>query len=136
MFFSFFSTSIIGHIYTLTTFTQGTWDASLRKITITRAFPGKSMVQHNHDHQNALQEAEMDPVCEVVLKSQVESCGLQVVGWYVAPILPLSSLNFQIDCTGCTGCTGCTTNFTCVIFFFIFFVCFKCMCRYHSHPTF
>ena len=65
-------------------FTQGTWDASLRKITITRAFPGKSMVQHNHDHQNALQEAEMDPVCEVVLKSQVESCGLQVVGWYVA----------------------------------------------------
>ena len=83
MFFSFFSTSIIGHIYTLTTFTQGTWDASLRKITITRAFPGKSMVQHNHDHQNALQEAEMDPVCEVVLKSQVESCGLQVVGWYV-----------------------------------------------------
>ena len=100
MFFSFFSTSIIGHIYTLTTFTQGTWDASLRKITITRAFPGKSMVQHNHDHQNALQEAEMDPVCEVVLKSQVESCGLQVVGWYVAPILLLSSLNFQIDCTG------------------------------------
>ena len=72
------------------------------------------MVQHNHDHQNALQEAEMDPVCEVVLKSQVESCGLQVVGWYVAPILPLSSLNFQIDCTGCT------TNFTCVIFFLSF----------------
>ena len=40
------------------------------------------MVQHDHDHQNALQEAEMDPVCEVMLKSEVESCGLQVVGWY------------------------------------------------------
>lgn len=61
----------------------GKWDAGKRLITITRAFPGKSMVCSTATHDsNALQEAEMDPVSEVMLKSEVESCGLQVVGWY------------------------------------------------------
>ena len=60
----------------------GKWDSITRKIIITRAFPGITLLQGS----DAMQEAEMDPVSEVVLRSKVESCGLQVVGWYHSPL--------------------------------------------------
>ena len=59
----------------------GRWDASGRVLKIVRAFPGVS-TSCDHDSQNALQEAEMDPVAEVALRDEVRAAGLTIVGWY------------------------------------------------------
>lgn len=59
----------------------GAWDPKANIVRILRAFPGISTSCH-HEHQNALQEAEMDPVAEVALRDEVKAAGLKIVGWY------------------------------------------------------
>ena len=59
----------------------GRWDGAGRVLHIVRAFAGVS-TSCDHDSQNALQEAEMDPVAEVALREKVRLAGLDIVGWY------------------------------------------------------
>lgn len=57
----------------------GHWDAPRRTITISKVFPGRSICCND---VSARVEAEMDPVTEVGLRSEVAAAGLKVVGWY------------------------------------------------------
>ena len=52
----------------------GTWDASAKRLTILKAFPGRGLASGS--------DVEMDPVAEVELKTQVEASEMCVVGWY------------------------------------------------------
>jgi protein MYSM1 len=52
----------------------GTWDASAKRLTILKAFPGRGLASGS--------DVEMDPVAEVELKTQVAASEMCVVGWY------------------------------------------------------
>eukprot|EP00941_MAST-03F_sp_MAST-3F-sp1_P006331 g6331.t1 len=56
----------------------GYLDEGTRTMYILRAFPGRSICCSELSDR----EAEMDPVAEVVLRSEVAAAGMQVVGWY------------------------------------------------------
>ncbi|PRP81238.1 hypothetical protein PROFUN_02072 [Planoprotostelium fungivorum] len=64
------TTEIIGYL-------AGRWDAKEKLITVTSAFPCKSLCTSGAEVQ-----VEMDPECEIVVREEIEKSGLRVVGWY------------------------------------------------------
>mmetsp|Transcript_19540 Transcript_19540/g.34815 ORF Transcript_19540/g.34815 Transcript_19540/m.34815 type:complete len:623 (-) Transcript_19540:100-1968(-) len=56
-------------------FLAGSFDVLRQSITITKAFPGKSLIEGST-------ECEMDPLVEVELRQTIQDAGLTVVGWY------------------------------------------------------